>query len=272
MIRRLLTTLVGILPARVLRRVGAWQWSGPLAKRLVAAGSAWIRRQDVVISHGVAAGLRFNAAGANPGYALGTSEPLVQGTLRELVKAGQIVYDIGANVGFFTVLLGRLVGSGGAVYAFEPVPETSRSARHNAELNGFAHITVFANAVGRRTGTVQLALRGESTWAKFADEQTTGPTLEVPLVAIDDLVSAGTIRPPSLVKIDVEGAELEVIEGMRRTLAAHRSVILCEMHGKNAAFADLMREVGYDVRPLESDAPLASASWDVHALATPRKA
>lgn len=270
MIQKLLAALVAFVPAKTLRRIGAWQWTGPLARRLVHKGSAWLRRQDVTISHGIGVGLRFNAGGANPGYALGTSEPLVQDTLKDLVKSGMVVYDIGANVGFFTVLLGRLVGARGAVYAFEPVAETAKATRHNAELNGFAHVTVIAAAVGRQQGTVKLALREESTWAKFADEKSTGPTMEVPLVAIDGLVDDGTIKPPQLIKIDVEGAELEVIEGMRRTLAAHRPIILCEMHGKNEAFAKLMEELNYEVRAVETNEPLAGARWDVHALATPR--
>lgn len=270
--RTLLLAIASRLPGGLLRRIGAWQWTGPLARRLVAAGSSWIRTQDVVISHGAAAGLKFNAAGANPGYALGTTEPPVQDTLQRLVKPGDVCYDIGANVGFFTVLLGRLVGPTGAVAAFEPLPPTAEALRRNAALNNFGHVTVFANAVGRAPGLVKLALREESTWARLADADTTGPTLDVPMVAIDDLVEAGTIRPPSMVKIDVEGAELEVIEGMRRTLLKHRPVVLCEMHGKNVEYARLMTELGYDLRALESELPLAQAPWDVHALATPRLA
>jgi FkbM family methyltransferase len=270
MMRRMLVWVASRLPAGLLRRIGAWQWTGPLARRMVAASSGWIRRQDVVISHGAAAGLRFNAAGANPGYALGTSEPEVQDAVRGLVKPRDVVYDIGANVGFYTVLTGRLVGPAGAVYAFEPLADTAKAARRNADLNGFTHVTVLTNAVGRRAGRVKLALREESTWAKLADESTTGPTVDAEMVAIDDLVEAGTIRPATFVKIDVEGAELEVIEGMRRTIAAHRPVILCEMHGKNAAFQALMDGLGYDVRALEGELPLAQASWNVHALAKPK--
>jgi len=265
--RRLLVAIASRLPDGLLRRIGAWQWTGPLARKLVAAGSGWIRTQDVVISHGAGAGLKFNAGGANPGYALGTSEPVVQDALKRLVRRGDVAYDIGANVGFFTVLLGRLVGPEGAVAAFEPLPATAESLRRNAALNGFGHVTVFANAVGRAPGPVKLALREESTWAKLADATSTGPTLDVTMVAIDGLVEAGTIRPPAFVKIDVEGAELEVIEGMRRTLLQHRPIVLCEMHGKNAPYAALMESLGYRVTALESPLPLADAPWDVHALA-----
>lgn len=270
--RKLLLVIAGRLPASWIRRIGAWQWTGPLARRLVAASSRWIRRQDVTISHGPAAGLRFNASGANPGYALGTSEPDVQEAVRLRVHRGEVVYDIGANVGFYTVLMARLVGPTGAVAAFEPLPETADAARHNARMNRFDHVAVFANAVGRRAGQVRMVLGQESTWAKLADHASTGPTVDVAMVAIDDLVESGTIRPPAFVKIDVEGAELEVIEGMRRTIAASRPTILCEMHGKNVDFAALMDELGYEVRALEGNLPLAQARWDVHALATPRAA
>jgi FkbM family methyltransferase len=272
LMRRLLVAIGSRLPPPLLRRVGAWRWTGPLAGRLVAASSDWFRRHDVIISHGVAAGLRFNAAGANAGYALGTAEPLVQEAVRTLVRPRDVVYDIGANVGFFTVIAARLVGPAGAVIAFEPLPETAGAARRNMDLNGFSHVTVLTNAAGKRGGTGKLELRDESTWARLADASSTGPTVDVEVVAIDDLVEAGVIRPPDFAKIDVEGAELDVIEGMRRTIAAHRPVILCEMHGRNAAFAALMASLGYTVRSLESDLPLAEARWDVHAVATPEVA
>jgi FkbM family methyltransferase len=269
--RRLLVAIGSRLPAALLRRIGRWRWTGPLARTFVARSSSWIRDHDVVISHGVAAGLWFNAAGANAGYALGTTEPQVQEAVRTIVTPRDVVYDVGANVGFFTVLTARLVGPAGAVIAFEPLPQTATAARRNADLNGFTHVTVLTCAAGRRTGTAKLELREESTWAKLADESTAGPTVDVEIVAIDDLVDAGRILPPSFVKIDVEGAELDVIEGMRRTIAAYHPVILCEMHGKNAAFASLMESLGYTVRSLESDLPVAQARWDVHAVATPKQ-
>jgi FkbM family methyltransferase len=267
--RRLLIAIGSRLPAALLRRIGAWRWTGPLAGKFISASSEWIRYQDVIVSHGVAAGLWFNAAGANAGYALGTTEPLVQEAVRTIVKPRDVVYDIGSNVGFFTVLTARLVGPAGAVIAFEPLPETAKAARRNADLNGFTYVTVLTVAAGRRAGAAKLELREESTWARLADETTTGPTVDVEVVAIDDLVDASKVRPPDFVKIDVEGAELDVIEGMRRTIIAHRPVILCEMHGTNAAFASLMESLDYTVRSLESDLPLAEARWDVHAVATP---
>lgn len=268
--RAILLAIARRLPPGLLRRVGTWQWTGPLARKLVAASSGWLRHQDVVMGHGIGAGLRFNAAGANPGYALGTSEPLVQEELARMVRPGDVVYDIGSNVGFFTVLCAKLAGPAGRVIAFEPLEATAQAARRNAELNQFGHVTVLTRAVGKSSGTARLTLQQESTWTRMAGEGDAGPTFEVALVAIDDLVASGDVPPPNVVKIDVEGAELDVIEGMKDTLAAHRPRILCEMHGKNAAFAALMTSLHYDVRTLQEPVPLADARWDVHAIATPR--
>src|ERR687893_362807 len=92
------------LPPGTLRRLGTWQFSGPLARRIVGWGSRWVRNRDRTIRHGVGAGLRFNTGDANPGYALGTTEPLIQEALASCLGPGDVFYDVGANVGFFTVL------------------------------------------------------------------------------------------------------------------------------------------------------------------------
>jgi FkbM family methyltransferase len=221
----------------------------------------------------VGAGLRFDAGGANPGYALGTTEPLVQEALAGLLRPADVFYDIGANVGFFTILGAHMVGPGGRVFAFEPLPENAVALRRNAALNGFDHVTLIEAAVSHAAGTATLFTAAEPTWAKLAtpgDAQATERTVTVRLVTIDDLLAEGSVAAPTLVKIDVEGAELDVIAGMTHTIERHRPVILCEMHGKNHEFAALMRALAYDVTVIEGPGPLEEARWDVHALARPR--
>ncbi|OGT93976.1 MAG: hypothetical protein A2083_05765 [Gemmatimonadetes bacterium GWC2_71_9] len=271
MIRRLLLAIASRLPASLLNFLFKLRWRGRLPRTLTLAAQRLIRNRDAVILRGPGVGLRFNPGDSNISYLLGLAEPLVQAALGEHLGRGMVFYDVGANVGFLTLIGARLVGATGRVVAFEPHPASAAALRHNAALNGFAHVTVVARAVGRAAGTAKLALREESTLARLAAPGETGPTVDVEMVAIDDLVAAGAIRPPALVKIDVEGAELEVIAGMRRTIAAHRPTILCEMHGTNAAFAAQMAELEYGVTALESPLPLAEAPWDVHALAAPRR-
>jgi FkbM family methyltransferase len=273
MIRRLLHAVVRALPPGVLRAVGASQWKNPVAGFLVRHGSRWLRHGDAVIAHGTGAGLRFNPGGANPGYALGTSEPLVQKTLARLLTPGTVLYDVGANVGFFTILGARLVGPTGRVIAFEPLPDNVAVLRHNVALNAFDNVTVFECAVARASGTAELRLAAEPTWAKLSAEGAAaapGDSLRVRVVTIDELIDAGTIPPPALLKIDVEGAELDVLAGMSRALALHRPVMLCEMHGTNRAFGALMRGLDYDIEVLEGAGRVELAAWNVHALARPR--
>jgi len=277
MLAGLASRFAGLLPASWLRRIGAWQWTGALQRRFVQGASRWLRESDVTIRHGAAAGLRFNAGGANPGYALGTTEPAVQDALEGLLHAGDIFYDIGANVGFFTVLAARLVGPGGRVVAFEPLPANVAALRRNLALNGFANAVVVEAAAGVAGGTADLVPEEEPTWARLAGMERgsdappdpSAGAVRVRVVSVDETVEAGAAPPPTLVKIDVEGAELDVVSGMARTLRTHRPTLLVEMHGKNREFAALLARHGYAGRCIECTDPVEIARWDVHVIATP---
>ncbi len=76
----------------------------------------------------------------------------------QYLKPGDIFYDIGANVGFFTVVAAKLVGASGKVYAFEPEAVNAATLRHNAQINKFAHVTAIEKAVSRTTGQAELLL------------------------------------------------------------------------------------------------------------------
>ena len=94
--------------------------------------------------------------------------------------------------------------------------------------------------------------------------------IDVTVVSIDELVAAGAIPPPNVVKIDTEGAELQAIEGMRATIERHRPAIVCELHDTNAEFCALMESLGYVLTNLDGPEPVATAG-PVHALALPRE-
>jgi hypothetical protein len=93
--------------------------------------------------------------------------------------------------------------------------------------------------------------------------------IDVEVVSLDSLVAAGTIPPPNVLKIDTEGAELQVVEGARATIARHRPAIVCELHDTNEAFVGLMNELGYVTTNLDGPAAVSGAG-PVHALAQPR--
>ena len=233
-----------------------------------------MRAADVTIARGPCAGMRFNAA-ATPSYALGIADPAEQDLLSRTIQPGRAFYDIGASVGYFTLLGARAVGAEGRVVAFEPLPENVRTLKRNLALNDLANTTVIDAAIGATAGHAVLALGEQPMWGRIVDDAWGRPAVEVERLAIDELVAAGRIPPPDYVKIDVEGGETEVIAGMRQTIGAHRPWIMCEVHGTGDDVIPMLRGLGYSLRWVEGGAPIESAErapgW-FHLAATPDRA
>lgn len=204
--------------------------------------------------------------------ASGNLESSVQEALVRHSQRGGVVYDVGANLGFFSMLAARLVGPDGRVYAFEPAPENAEAIGRNAELNLLGNITVIPKAVSARAGTARLQIVDDQSWSRleeYGEHPGTERVLEVETVTIDALVDAGELPPPALVKIDVEGAELGVLEGMGSTIERHRPVIVCELHDTNHGFAAAMAAHSYRVVNLEGPEPIDQGSDSHHALGLP---
>ena len=148
----LLARVVGVLPTSVIKAVSRAQWKHPLLRRSFGLIARLFRKQDGIIAKGLGKGLRFNAGNSNGGYLLGTSEPDVQEALAKLLKPGMVFFDIGANVGYLTILAARLVGPSGSVVAFDPVPDHAACIRRNAAMNRFEHVSVRPEAIGGENG------------------------------------------------------------------------------------------------------------------------
>jgi FkbM family methyltransferase len=253
--------------------------SRSLRARAIVWGVQWLQQRYVVVrgpGHGIRLRLDMGQLPLSHSQlgaiALGTLEVPVQEAMVRHLPVGGVFYDIGANVGFFSLLASRFAGASARVYAFEPAPDSAAAIVLNASMNEFENITVIAKAVGARAGTARLQLVDDQAWSVLEDygrHPGTTSVLEVETVAIDELVRSGELRPPSLVKIDVEGAELAVLEGMRETIAAHHPAIICELHGTHHAFLAAVRELGYRASNLDAATPLDTAGPSVHALALP---
>ncbi|MDY7024402.1 MAG: FkbM family methyltransferase, partial [Cyanobacteriota bacterium] len=240
-----------------------------------------ITSQQVTLSQGVGAGLKFNSDYSNRDYATGTYELPIQQALEKYLKPNSVFYDIGANIGFFTVIAAQLVGESGRVYAFEPVPKNADRIRHNAEINEFSQVTVFEKAVAASAGTAELLLAHHSGGATLASAGTPPDLrgkMDVELVSIDELISAQKIQPPTIVKIDVEGAEIAVLQGMIQTLKQFKPILIYEVDDgdktafdtKNQELETFITALGYEIIPLE--AAYANINWNVgHAIAIPKQ-
>jgi FkbM family methyltransferase len=218
--------------------------------------------RDLVIEHGPCAGIRFNSGKYNYQTSLGTYELPVQTEIANNLDEGDVFYDIGANVGFFSCLAARRVGERGKVFAFEPEPRNAAQLRRNIEMNGLAQVTVIQKAVCSASGRGRLLLAsycGTHSMAQFRTPTVGAGEIAVDTVRIDDLIDSGHLTPPTLVKIDVEGAECDVIQGMVRTIDIYRPRIIYETDAERREDAmEKEREIheflsarNYEIRRLE---------------------
>jgi FkbM family methyltransferase len=178
---------------------------------------------------------------------VGVYELWLQHTLLRLARPDMVAWDIGANNGFLSLLLARVSRQ---VYAFEPHPEAVEALRVNIALNRLPVTPVEVAITDGSAPEVELLLGEVSRTSRVASspymKNRPVGTAVVPARSMDDL--AGELGQPGLVKIDVEGAEVEVLRGGREVLASG-AVIICEVHGTNAVIvSSQLVELGYEVK------------------------
>lgn len=195
--------------ARAARRLGL----GRLVDRLGPAVGHAAARAEVEVD-----GFRF--AGTHAAHLFYLREVAEEGRerlftelIRELAPRGGTAVEAGAHIGVVTVHLADSVGDGGRVLAFEPNPEIHDVLRANLRRNGLeARVTVLPQALGSRPGRTQLFVSGGGETSSLHDQGTAHDRVEVDVVRLDDVLE----EPPGLVKLDIEGGEVDAIEGMSR--------------------------------------------------------
>jgi FkbM family methyltransferase len=232
-------------------------WFPVVVERVHPAVAANLERADIV-THGVRMRLDLRDYIQRRIF-YESHEPPQVAFFKRFLKAGDVVVDVGAHVGFFTLIAASIAGSEGEVHAFEPVPSNFAALEQNVGLNGFGNVVLNRAAVGGEEGEVILGLPGEvPDYGATSAMYTAGGTLRsvrAPVLTLDsyleDHIGERGIR---LVKIDAEGLEPQVLAGLERRLAeAPPDAILLEVnielldrHGSNSD--DLvrpLRQAGY---------------------------
>lgn len=245
----------------------------------------WMRPVEAVLTHGefqVLGGpvcrARISAQhlphwGAQAWNVLtGTHEPMVHEAMRRTLGPEAVFIDVGCNIGYTALVAASIVGPQGRVVALDAQRECVDATRRNAQLNGLTQVDVVHAAAAARSGETDVIVTEDSLWTRLAsvgDHPLEVRRDRVPAVAIDDLVARRDLRTVDVVKIDVEGGELDVIAGMRWLLSHQRPFVICEMHGRNAEFCDALEEHGYRVVNLDGREAMREAGPNDHALCEP---
>jgi FkbM family methyltransferase len=188
------------------------------------------------VETGPGKGLRLDIGGTTELFLQGKYEGPVQEVVSRMLDTGNVFFDIGANIGFFSLLAARIVGPTGAVYAFEPVAENVSVAKKNARLNNLDNLKVFTLAMASRTGKEELLLAryaGGAVLKGAGIPPDLSGSLMVETSTVDDFLLGQKVRPPDIVKIDVEGAELDVLHGMVDTLRNRGPKLIIEVDDGN---------------------------------------
>ena len=158
-------------------------------------------------------------------------EPAFMSILRNEAKEGMVALDLGANIGYVTLILAEIVGKRGHVYALEPVPRNFEILSKNVEINNYNdRIEVFQLAGSNQCGELKFYLSDKSNLGSMSKTVHTGKAIDVPIITMDEFFKG---KPaPNFIKMDIEGHEVEALEGMFQTLEKAESPmkILMEVH------------------------------------------
>jgi FkbM family methyltransferase len=179
--------------------------------------------------------------------------------IRDNLRAGNTFWDVGANVGWFSLLASKIVGPNGRVFSFEPSPEVFKLL--SANIRGLHSIRAIQCGVGNADAVTEFAAQGTSMAGSFVEEVTKinqcfAPEIpirkvEVTIRKVDTL--AKELARPHLLKVDVEGFEVEVLKGAKELLSTVRPILIIEIHppqlslsgGSEALLFQLLTDHGY---------------------------
>jgi FkbM family methyltransferase len=206
------------------------------------------KRAVLRILSGPARGMRWIAGASNHGCWLGSYERDTQAKLGALIRPGDTVLDVGAHVGFYTLLASRLVGDG-CVIAFEPFPRNLQYLERHVRMNRLANVEIKRVALGDHTATGALFVGHEHSSGSLVPKDQGLTAHSVLVVALDDWRASGQLPHVDVIKMDIEGAEGRAILGMRKVLASDHPRLYIALHGgpDQAEMVALLTTLGYAI-------------------------
>jgi len=235
---------------------------------------------EVIIAAGGLAGFRMSLdLQREKDYWLGTYEPDLQTAITDLIHPGMIAYDVGANIGYISLLLANKVSETGRVFAFEVLPENLERLKTNLELNGFTkRVELIPEAVVDTDKRVRFLVgpsggMGKVEGSEGRHEISYAQYLELDGTSLDSFVYNQGKPAPNIIKMDIEGGEVLALSGMKRLLGEAHPLILLELHGPEAAHLswDTLTDVGYRICRMQPGYPelqsFAMLDWKAYVIA-----
>jgi len=189
----------------------------------------------------------------------GVDEPWIARLSQQLIDPGDVIYDLGAHVGYTTVLFAHHLQGTGEVHAFEILPSTAGHLQKTINANGFQHVTIHVVGLGADNAVYNLPIGPTAMTSLLAKQQEGQKTEPGRVVRLDDYRREKDLPPPSLIKMDIERAEIDCLHGSLGLIGECRPKMIIAFHSK-----DLLRK-GYDL--LTS---LDYQLYDQHSRLTPQ--
>jgi FkbM family methyltransferase len=227
----------------------------PVLPRLLSLLQPILRDRVFRIRSGPAKGLyRRYGQGFKPRFNKTPEESF----LENLDLGGLTVYDVGSYIGMYTLFFARAVSPRGEVIAFEPDPQNFTELKHNIRLNTFDNVRVFHVGVSDRPGEMALKRdpvypsRSKLVWVPAEKRQEASQEDLIPVDTLDRLQKTHSLPDPDLVKMDVEGSETEVLNGMQEIAHRCKPKLLIEIHEPKPELLRTLNLWGYSIYHLES--------------------
>jgi len=162
----------------------------------------------------------------------GVHEPMATRVYLETLSPGDHVIDVGSNIGYWLLLAARRIGESGRMLAFEPVPDSREIVQRNIKRSGIRNVELSPLAIGQENGAAEFYESKVANWGSLVKHHALLPTrsLHVEIMKLDDVVRESPGFRPTMLRMDVEGAELMVLEGAQNLLKKYRPGLFIEFH------------------------------------------
>lgn len=163
----------------------------------------------------------------------------------KLIKPGDVIFDIGANIGTYTIRAAHRTGPSGQVFSFEPISLTFNRLKHAISINGAINVRAYCNAIGKESGTATIHDGGRESSAGLLTN--TGNAYQVEIVTLDEFTESLQLDRVDWVKMDIEGAEPLVVRGALKVIEKFKPAFLFENHDGGPETQRLLGNVGYRI-------------------------